>query len=222
MKKLAIITFLFLLTNAVHAQWRVRVQSGPAFSLTDKKKDSLFFGDKAFHVQGNATYYWGHLGLGITVGLLKQQPKDSISKQKPPAFISDTANFTAEGGGTRSVYILAGPEICLACTPKLKLNIGLRLGVSLLQMKKNTVLINQQSVLRYRNVISSKAPFTINAGIGFHYFFDTHWGAGLMADYHTFKLKAVNNDYRFSIGNARTLSYRYHFLNTGASLVYKF
>jgi len=128
--------------------------------------------------------------------------------------------FTVEGGGVKSVYLLAGPEFCLACGNRFKFNLGIRAGISL--VKKEAFRLFDQNVLQYENVLQSKAPFTFNMGIGAHYFFDQHWAVGVMADYHHFNLKVNNRDVRRGINNIVLLKQKKDFLNLAASLMYKF
>ena len=131
-------------------------------------------------------------------------------------------NYTiAIGGGVNTVYLLAGPEFCFACGNKIKFNLGIRAGISLLQKKEPFQLL-QQNVLRYENVVQSKAPFTFNVGIAAHYFINPHFGIGAAIDWHHFALKANNRDIRRGINNVLLLKQKKDFLNTGVSLVYKF
>ncbi len=173
------------------------------------------------HLQARAVYFWGHLGLGVAIGYLKQPVRSDANKNRPPSFLTGIDTFTLKGGGVNTIYLLAGPEFCFACGNKLKFNLGIRAGISLLQKKEPFQLLSQ-NVLRYENVVQSKAPFTFNAGIGAHYFGNAHFGIGAMIDWHHFALKANNRDIRRGINNVLLLKQKKDFLNVGGSLVYKF
>jgi opacity protein-like surface antigen len=222
MKKFLLV-FIFLNTVIfAEAQWRLQVQAGPSISLRPVNKDSLFAAKKTgFHVQGRAVYFWGHFGLGLTVGYLQQNVRSDANKNPPPRLLNGIDTFTVKGGGVKAVYLLAGPEFCFACGNKFKFNLGIRAGVSLLP-KGEPFQLSQQGTLRYENVLKSKAPFTFNMGIGAHYFLDQHWAVGLMADYHHFNLKVNNRDIRRGINNIVLLKQGKDNFNVGGSLIYKF
>ena len=215
--------FIFLIAMvSAKAQWRLQIQAGPAVSLRPVNKDSLFSAKKTgFHLQGRAVYFLGHLGLGLAVGYLKQNIRDDANKNPPPRLLNGIDTFTVEGGGVKAVYLLAGPEFCFACGNKFKFNLGIRAGISLIP-KGEPFLLFQQGILRYENILQSKAPFTFNMGIGAHYFFDQHWAVGVMADYHHFNLKVNNRDVRRGINNVLLLRHKKDFLNLAVSLIYKF
>ena len=213
--------FLTAMVSAT-AQWRLQIQAGPAVSLRPVNKDSLFSAKKTgFHLQGRAVYFLGHLGLGLAVGYLKQNIRDDANKNPPPRLLNGIDTFTVEGGGVKAVYLLAGPEFCFACGNKFKFNLGIRAGISLIP-KGEPFQLSQQGILRYENILQSKAPFTFNMGIGAHYFFDQHWAVGVMADYHHFNLKVNNRDVRRGINNVLLLRHKKDFLNLAVSLIYKF
>jgi Outer membrane protein beta-barrel domain len=221
MKQLLIAFILLQSVFITNAQWRLQIQAGPSFSLRPVNKDSLFSGQKqATHIQGRAVYFWGHLGLGLAVGYLKQAVRDDANKIKPPSFLTGIDTFTVRGGGVEAMYIVAGPEFCFACGDKLKLNLGIRAGVSII--KKETFQLLSQGKLQYQNELQSKAPFTFNAGLGAHYFINPHFGIGAMADWHHFALKANNKDIRRGINNILLLKQKKDFVNLGGSLVFKF
>jgi Outer membrane protein beta-barrel domain len=217
--------FLIVITlaaNTVNAQWRLQLQAGRSFSLRPVNKDSLFSGQKmGYHIQGRAVYFWGHLGLGVAIGYLNQSVRSDANIVKPPSLLGGVDTFTLKGGGVKALYILAGPEFCFACGNKLKFNLGIRAGISLVQIKEPFQLLSQ-NILRYENVLKSKAPFTFNAGIGAHYFINPHVGIGAMVDWHHFALKANNRDIRRGINNILLLKQKKDFVNVGGSLVYKF
>ena len=225
MKKLLLI-FLFLTTVIfAKAQTRLQVQAGPSVSLRPVNRDSLFSAKKnAFHLQGRLINYAGHMGLGLTIGYFQQNvSSDTIKIPRFPA-LNGIDTFTVEGGSLEVVYFLAGPEFCISCSKKFKLNLGIRAGISII--KEQTFLLPssclQPYILVYRNVIQNKAPFTVNMGVAAHYFFAQHWAVGLMADYHHFNLKVNNRDDRRGINNILLVKQKKDFLNLGLGLTYKF
>jgi Outer membrane protein beta-barrel domain len=222
MKKF-LLCFIFLNSVIfVQAQWRLQLQAGPSVSLRNENKDSLFSAKRVgFHLQARAVYFWGHLGLGLAVGYLQQNVRSDANKNPPPRLLNGIDTFSVTGGGVKTLYVLAGPEFCFACGNKFKFNLGIRAGISLIP-KGEPFQLSQQGILRYENVLQSKAPFTFNMGIGAHYFFDQHWAVGVMADYHHFNLKVNNRDVRRGINNIVLLKQRKDFLNLAASLLYKF
>ena len=212
--------------GSLQAQWRVQLQGGPTFNPSNLSKDSLLFGDKAKHIQLKATYFWGHLGFGVVVGGLMQDVRSNITTQKPPLFniqLLDSLRSQG-GGGIKSINFLAGPELCFTCSKRIKVNAGFKAGVSILKKQLTTITgrIDQTPRLIYQNELISKAPFTFSAGIGVHYFLSPHLAIGVAGDYLTFKIKAANRDVRYGISNIRTLTQRKHFINAGASIIYKF
>jgi opacity protein-like surface antigen len=222
MKKFLLL-FIFLTTVIfTEAQWRLQVQAGPSISLRPVNKDSLFSAKKTgFHLQARAVYFWGHLGLGLTLGYLQQNVRNDANKNPPPRLLNGIDTFTVTGGRVKTVYLLAGPEFCFACGNKLKFNLGIRAGVSFMPKGEPFQLL-QQGTLRYENVLQSKAPFTFNMGIGAHYFVDQHWAVGIVADYHHFNLKVNNRDIRRGINNILLLKQKKDFFNLGLGLTYKF
>jgi hypothetical protein len=220
--KRAIFLFIFLGTLTVcHAQWRLQLQAGPSFSLRPILNDSLLSTTKnAFHLQGSMVYYWGHMGLGLTLGYLKQDKRTDANKNPPPSFLNGVDTFTVEGGAVKAVYLLAGPEFCFACGHKWKFNLGIRAGISLI--KNEPYLLTRQNTLWYRTDLQRKAPFTFNMGFGAHYFFNPHWAVGAIADYHHISLKVNNRDIRRGINNVVLLKQKKDLLNLGLALTYKF
>ena len=203
------------------AQWRLQLQSGISNSLNASKKDSIFSAKTSgLHVQGRAVYFWGHMGLGLTLGSLQRTVRNDANSVGPPSFLSPSARFLREGGGLKAFYALLGPEFCMACGSKIKFNVGVRGGVSILQTK--TFQLNDQGTLFYKNDVISKAPFTINIGAGAHYFATSHLGIGAMIDYHRFVVKANNIDLRRGATNIKTLKTAQNIINAGLSLTYKF
>ena len=221
MRKMLLVFLLLNTVTIVNAQWRLQVQSGPSTSLNPVDRDSLFSAQKAgFHSQVKAVYFWGHLGFGLTLGHLKQTVRTDAHLNKPPSILNGLDTMTQQGGGVSSVYFLIGPEFCFGCHKKLKFNFGIRAGLSFI--KKEAFQLLRQNSLQYENVLQSKAPFTFNMGVGFHYFISEHFGMGAMFDYHHFGLKAENKDIRRGINNILVLKQKKDLFNTGLSLVFKF
>ncbi len=207
-----------LLCISASAQWRLQVQSGPAFSLRRADKDQIFYAEKSGkHAQLRGAYYWGHLGLGMAVGFQKFDVRDNIESLPGLPQIVD---LSISGSGLQAVSFLAGPEFCFACGDKFKFNLGFRGGVTV--VNKNAFVASDAARAVFSNAISSKAPFTFNTGIAAHYFFKPHLGLGLSADYQTFKVKALNAANTGGISSNRSLQSSVQVMNTGLSLTYKF
>ena len=220
MRKLLVL-IISLSGYTVHAQWRLQLQSGISNSLSSVKKDSVFAAQASgVHAQARATYFWGHMGLGAAVGYLQRNVRRDANLNAPPSILRGVDTFSINAGGVKAIYVLAGPEFCIACGDKIKFNIGVRAGVSILQNK--LFEIKRQGALQYKNEIASKAPFTFNVGVGAHYFTSTHLGFGAMLDYHRFVVKANNNDFRRGITNTVLLKHANNILNAGVSVLYKF
>lgn len=216
-----LVLIISLASYTVHAQWRLQLQSGISNSLSTVKKDSVFAAQAGgVHAQARATYFWGHMGLGIAVGYLQRNVRRDANLNAPPSFLRGIDTFPLTGGGVKAIYALIGPEFCIACGDKIKFNIGIRAGVSMLQNK--LFELKQQGALQYKNEIISKAPFTFNIGVGAHYFTNTHLGFGAMLDFHRFVVKANNNDFRRGITNTIVLKQANNILNAGVSVLYKF
>ena len=218
--KLFVLAIGTLICTSISAQWRVQFQTGLSNSLRPQNTDSVFAAkSQGINIQLRAEYYAGHAGLGIAAGYITQSVKNDVNRNPPPSFLNQLDSFSVTGAGLQSFYLLAGPEFCFACGKKVKLNFGIRGGISLL--KNESLQITGQNVLRYRNVITSKAPFTFNMGIGGHYFITEHFGIGAKLDYHAFKVKYANNDFRNGINNTTNRTKLNNYLNTALSLTYK-
>lgn len=221
MKKFLLIFLLLTTVFCAKAQWRLQVQGGAAYSLRSINTDSLFSAkNQGLHLQARTVYFWGHLGLGLTAGILQQKIRGDANKNAPPSFLNGLDTVTARGDGVKTFYLLAGPEFCFACGNKFKFNLGIRAGISF--VKKEPFQLIKQAVLQYENVLQSKAPFTFNMGIAAHYFFDQHWAVGAMADYHHFNLKVNNRDIRRGINNVLLLKQKKDLINLGFGVTYKF
>ena len=220
MKNLLVLVTI-LIGCKVNAQWRLQVQSGISNSLSSTKKDSVFAAQAGgVHAQARAVYFWGHLGLGAAVGYLQRNVRSDANLNAPPSILRGIDTFSLNGGGLKAIYALVGPEFCIACGDKIKFNIGVRAGISILQNK--LFEIKRQGALQYKNEITSKAPFTFNIGIGGHYFANRHLGFGAMLDYKRFVVKANNNDLRRGIANILVLKHAENIFNAGLSVTYKF
>jgi hypothetical protein len=220
MKNFIIVCSILLSTQAA-AQWRLQAQGGIAYSLKSINKDSVFSAKSlGLHAQLRGVYYWGHLGLGAAIGYTQRSIRNDANKKAPPNLFLNNDSAIATNGGVKAVYVIAGPEFCIACGDKLKLNFGIRAGVSFLQ--KKALQITKQSAIQYQNEIISKAPFTFNMGVAAHYFTNAHIGFGAAIDYHSFCVKANNKDIRRGINNNLVLRSAQHLLHAGISLTYKF
>ena len=219
--KLSVFLISIIMSMSVSAQWRVQFQTGLSSSLQRQSADSLFAAkNQGLHSQLRVEYYFGHFGIGLAAGYINRKVRADAGKTPSPSFLNALNNYSVSNAGLRSVYLLAGPEFCFACGRRLKLNFGIRAGVSFL--KKEGLQITDQNVVIYKNTITSKAPFTFNMGIGGHYFINNHIGIGAKVDYHSFKVRYSNNDFRRGITNNITLQQLQQLLNTGVSFTYKF
>ncbi len=215
MRKIYLIVMACMSMFSLKAQWRVRLQAGVVLSAQPASRDTLTAARKAGGaVSVTAVYYWGHLGISASLGWFNQK--------RQPDFIAPGDTLIVSGGGISGVPLLVGPEVCLACGPKVKLHLGFRMGVNPLANRglRYTRQLQQQVV--YQTTLVSKAPFTWCLSAGGHYYLNDHYGIGLTADYQHFRITMRNNDTRFTLPVTRTLRQSRQLISLDASIVYKF
>jgi hypothetical protein len=224
MYRIMTVLLIGLLPVSIRAQWQLRAAVGPGF-LSSATRDSLFAaGATGWQGQIGATYFWGHLGMGISINRFGFTGRSNADRNGPPAFASTIDSLRVSGAGLSGTSLLAGPELCFTCSKKIKLLAGFRMGIVWIDNKRlryqrtNTV----PPLLLYSNNMDRRTSFTYNINLVAHYAVNTRYGIGLTAGYQHFKVAVQNLDYRFSLLNPRTLKQSMSLWNIGTSIVYHF
>lgn len=221
--RLLFFTALIATSLASTAQWRIQLQSGPAIPLKSQSKDSLFFAKQGLHIQGKATYYFGHLGFTVAAAVNTHDAYSNAGLVRPPAFADTLKEKLFSGNGWTGSFLTVGPEFCFPYK-KIKFQLGLRAGVALQKANATNItsIFNGQRTFQYANELKKKAAFAWQAEAGAIYFISAHLGLGITANLSGTKINAINSDRRFGIATTRTLNTHYTALAIAGSLVLKF
>ncbi len=162
--KLILLFILLQVTNTITAQFKL----SSSFGLSNKMQnttDSTQFGKKTGrHIQLNAAYYIGRVGVGINVANVQHNAIKNFENTDVPNFGTQAIKGSVNSGGIKAIVATIGPELCL-CYKKLKIIPTIKIGLAFLKNDTTKIVFeNIATAARYNITPETNSSIAIQAG----------------------------------------------------------
>lgn len=227
-KKLFFIVLLFTCSTVTNAQFKLNISAGVGNNLNAKNDSSSFAKTNGSALSIKPTYYWGRLGLGLDLGIMKNVA-GNIDEIANRLNVDTSASVNGiSGGGVSTRSALIGPELCI-CFKKLSIIPSIRVGVIRTKIDSVNLRLGRtvQSAFdkRYQAGAQTSTDFATQSGLLIGYKLNKHLSVNLNGAYNVFKPTFQIVDFRSSaaaVPRALPVRQSYNFLRLATGITYSF